>query len=417
MPYDIVQSTFLMGMAADGGSGIAANQFTLQAALSTALNGGTDPIGTQFGGFFPSTNPQLAGGDWSFVWGPCVYSVKPTAACYATNAMYVAYSPSLSTYVVAVAGTNPQSLYDWIREDGDVSATSMAKWPFAVPFLRTIHLPWLFDPPPAVSAATAQGVSNLLTQMVDPHSGALQNFLTHAASPTSTLIFTGHSLAGALAPTLAMYLYPQPTSTPWHQVLVLAMAGASPGNQPFADLFTAAGAFPPIASGVGGPYGNWNTDYANEHDVVPHAWNALGAVISDPNPAGNYPSIYGVMDPTLGKPVLDAINAAKALPFGGHYRHVTQGWFTPDWGSWTWTQNIDGSWQYPPVWNALPPYTDATPMSSLDAFAAAVLAAHIDQYYNFFGVTPSPRMPISLPGGGFQTDLDNALHAMAKISV
>ena len=417
MAYDIVQLTFLMGMAASGASGIAATQTALQAALSTALSGGTDPIGTQFAGFFPLTKPHLAGGDWSVVWGPCIYSLRPTAAGYATNAMYVAHSPSLSTYVVAVAGTNPQSLYDWISEDGDVSATSMAKWPFAVPFVRTTHLPWLFDPPPAVSAATAQGVSNLLTQMTDPVNDTLQSFLTHAASTTATLIFTGHSLAGALAPTLALYLYPQPQRSPWHQVLVLAMAGASPGNAPFADLFTAATGFPPVASGVAAPYGTWNTDYANQHDVVPHAWNALGAVIQAPNPAGNYPSIYGVMDPTLGGAVADAIAAAQVLPLGGHYHSLTQGWFTPDWGTWTWTQNTDGSWQYPPVWTALPAYTDASPMNGLAAFGDAVLAAHTDQYDNFFGVVPSPRMPASLPGSGFQADLEHALHAMARISV
>lgn len=416
MPYDIVQTTFLLSMAANGASGIAATQTELQAYLNTALNGGIDPIGTQFSGFFPLTNPQLAGGDWSVVWGPCVYSETPNGAGYATNALYVAHSPSLSIYVVAVAGTNPQSLYDWIREDGDVGATVMAKWPFAVPFVRTVHSPWGLFPPPGVSAATALGVSNLLTQMADPMDGMLQHFLTHAANSSSTLIFGGHSLAGALAPTLALYLYPQPQSAGWKQVLVLSMAGASPGNTKFEALFTATSAFPPVASGVSAPYGNWNTDYCNYHDVVPHAWHQFRAVISGPGTGGNYRSIYGVMDPDLGYSVAGAITAARALALGGDYHKQTQHWFTPNWGYWSWTQDANGSWQYPPVWSSLTTYTEANPLANVEAFGGLVLAAHIDQYYNFFAVAPAQRMPTSLPGVDPQADMDRALRAMAKIS-
>jgi hypothetical protein len=100
-------------------------------------------------------------------------------------------------------------------------------------------LRWIFDPPPAVSAATALGVSNLLMQMTDPTHGTRQRFLTHAANANSTLIFCGHSPAGALSPTLAMYHCPQPTGRGWQQVLVLPTAGASPGNTKFAALFAA----------------------------------------------------------------------------------------------------------------------------------------------------------------------------------
>ena len=76
------------------------------------------------------------------------------------------------------------SLYDWLQEDGDVAAGFMARWPFAVPFVRTWHLPWGNNPPPGVSTATALGVSNLLSDMVDPVHGTLQSFLTHAANPS-----------------------------------------------------------------------------------------------------------------------------------------------------------------------------------------------------------------------------------------
>ena len=413
--YDIVQTAFLMSMVADEVSGIAATEAQLQSYLSAALSGGTDPLGTPFGGFFPLTNPRLAGGDWSVVWGPCVYSLTPAIANYSTNAMYVAYSASLSTYVVAIAGTNPDSLYDWIQEDGDVSAIYMAKWPFALPFVRTTHLPWVINPPPAVSAATALGVSNLLCDMTDPVNGTLQGFLTHAANPNSTLIVTGHSLAGALAPTLALYLYPKPLTSGWKQVLVLPLAGASPGNAPFAALFNAA--YPPVASDVAAPYGNWNTDYANMHDLVPHAWNQLDAVISGLDPAGNFPSMYGVMNTIIGVGVTDVVDTAKALAVGGGYQNLTQFKFTPDWGYWAWTENPDGSWQYPPVWTTLTTYTDANPIASVEALGALIDAAHIDQYYNFFGVVPTQQMPTSTPETNAQAKLDQALLAAAKMSV
>jgi hypothetical protein len=415
--YDIVQTTFLMSMVADEVSGIVGTQAQLQSYLSTALSGGIDPLGTQFGGFFPLTNPQLAGGDWSVVWGPCVYSLKPAAANYATNAMYAAYSPSLSTYVVAIAGTNPESLYDWIQEDGDVAVMYMAKWPFALPFVRTSCLPWGIDSLPAISAATAQGVSNLLCDMTDPANGTLQTFLTLTANPNSTLIFTGHSLAGALAPALALYLYPQPQNSGWKQVVVLPLAGASPGNAPFAALFSAASAFPPVASGVNAPYGNWNTDYANTHDVVPHAWNQLDVVISGLDSSGNFPSIYGALNPFVGAGLTDVVVAAKALAIGADYQNLTQVKFSPDWGAWTWIENPDGSWQYPPVWTALATYADANPISTVDELGTLIVAAHIDQYYNFFRVIPTQRMPTSTPESIVQANLDQALLAAAKMSV
>ena len=292
----------------------------------------------------------------------------------------------------------------------------MAKWPFAVPFIRTQHAPWGLFPPPGCRPRQALGVSNLLSQMVDPVNGALQTFLTHTANSSSTLVFAGHSLAGALAPTLALYLYPKPQSAGWKQVLTLSAAGASPGNTPFEALFNAAGAYPPVASGVSAPYGNWNTDYTNYHDVVPHAWHEFRAVVSGPGTEGNYGSIYGVMGPNLGYSVAAAIKAAEALALGGDYHRQMQHWFTPNWGFWGWTQNQDGSWQYPPLWTTLTTYTETNPLTDVDAFGALVLAAHIDQYFNFFGVTPAQRMPTSLPGADPQVDRRRALRAMAKIS-
>src|SRR5712692_2185945 len=237
MAYDIVQTSFLLGMASNGAAGIWATQSELLGYLNTYLNGGTDPIGTHYDGFFPQMNSKLAGGDWSVVWGPCLYSERGDKPGEATNAMYVAYSPSLSTYVVAIAATNFLSIFDWLAEDFNVLPNYMAEWPLSVPFVQKSHWPWFWHVPPAISAATALGVSDLLTKLTDSSKGTIQEFLTATANSTDTLIFAGHSLAGALSPTLAFYLYPQPAQSNWRQVLVLPTAGATPGNKKFAAAF------------------------------------------------------------------------------------------------------------------------------------------------------------------------------------
>ncbi|MEI9928175.1 MAG: hypothetical protein WDN44_11360 [Sphingomonas sp.] len=86
--------------------------------------------------------------------------------------------------------------------------------------------------------------------MQDPRTGVtLKAYLDSVADPAETLIFTGHSLGGALAPTLALLLYPAPPASPtanvarWANIFILPTAGPTPGTQAIADLFAAA--YPP----------------------------------------------------------------------------------------------------------------------------------------------------------------------------
>jgi hypothetical protein len=66
----------------------------------------------------------MIGDDWTPVWCPISYVVDPTAATvHADNAMGSYYSPSQKYFVIAIAGTNPNSSCDWLDEDGAVSAT------------------------------------------------------------------------------------------------------------------------------------------------------------------------------------------------------------------------------------------------------------------------------------------------------
>jgi hypothetical protein len=59
--YDIVQTTLLLGPAANGASSIAASQGQRQGYLETCLNGGTDPIGQHFGALFPADEAEPGG--------------------------------------------------------------------------------------------------------------------------------------------------------------------------------------------------------------------------------------------------------------------------------------------------------------------------------------------------------------------
>lgn len=191
-------------------------------------------------------------GAWEVVWGPC-YFVPPGAKPVA-NAMYVARAAAAtrSTYVIAVAGTNPQSLFDLAFEDLDIASTP---WPHA-----------------ANAGHVAQGDLAGLANLLNLQDGALPlaRFLANLPNPADTsLIFSGHSLGGALAPFLALALM-DPASLQsqgihldrWGSVSVLATAGPSVGDAAFLRYFRSVMARATISF-------IWNLI-----DVVPRAWNA-----------------------------------------------------------------------------------------------------------------------------------------------
>jgi hypothetical protein len=152
----------------------------------------------------PSTaNPSVLSelGSWDLVWGPALIEEKnekgvPTGV--ADNALYVVKceavafpgGPTLPAYVVAIAATNPSSLYDWETEDFSVS--EVVNW--------TTYNPSNFAPSPYngtdpyISKGTATGVSILLG-LESPDSAAspkttLQQFLAGLnPEPGTAIIF------------------------------------------------------------------------------------------------------------------------------------------------------------------------------------------------------------------------------------
>lgn len=419
-------------------------QTELTGYMKVALSGGSlkdvasygafsDYQGPDCAGYFPANNALLAGGDWQVVWGPCVYVAPRTAEdfaleLYASNSMYVAYSKTLNTYVVAIAATDPANLEDWIQEDFDVYAEYTATWPPAIPFERTKHA-LLPATTPQISAATATGISALLG-MTDPKQGTLQAFLNSVANSEATLIFTGHSLAGALSPTLAFYLYPNstPASSHWACITVSPSAGATPGNQAWLSLLTGVYAYPGV------------TDYVNMHDIVPQAWNNLSAIIQQEDKAGNYPSIFGDMESgllSIGDTVTTLVQLMSKRTAGIEYANITHNTFgyadfSSNWGFFSWTETTDKqgyTTKSNPAWNAWPDFTDANPISAsnppykytviptvLDQLGHLIQATHIDQYHNALAVTPVPLLPgVPKEWSPVNPDLETFLALLKKL--
>lgn len=231
----------------------------------------------------PSVTPIL--GNWNLVWGPALIEEtdenhQPTGV--ADNALYVVQcdalafpgGPTLPVYVVAIAATNPASLYDWETEDFSVS--EVVNWTTYDP--SEIITSDYNKNDPYISKGTATGIGILLG-LTSPETAAapgttLQHFLTGLKTDTETgIIFCGHSLAGALSPTLALYLQEQKQLDAFDITLVYSTAGPTPGDVNFANRFN--NTFPALPSGwqpQQGDYQSWNTMHWNNFDVVPHAW-------------------------------------------------------------------------------------------------------------------------------------------------
>ncbi|PPK72396.1 hypothetical protein B0F88_104190 [Methylobacter tundripaludum] len=297
--YDPWQTTFYFSLLSNAVSGQfltikLGDRIDFPALLKEAAAEAQATLTTQlkqdFAGAILENNtanpPPLGANDWTTVWGPQVFVIPPefhsinwlthSVKCNATNAMAVVFSPSLQRYIVAIAATNFVSAYDWLIEDFNVK--SVVAWEGALQaWAGNKNATSPSSKIPCISSATNTGITNLLamTDTVITHQ-SLIDFLASVDSSGCTLTFTGHSLAGALSPTLAMAAF-DPTAgllknSTWtvEQAQAYPTAGATPGNGPFAQLFNGAG-----FGGSNGtqPWQLWNTDLYNYLDIVPRAWN------------------------------------------------------------------------------------------------------------------------------------------------
>ncbi|MDJ0509963.1 MAG: hypothetical protein QNJ64_11995 [Crocosphaera sp.] len=276
------QQVFVLSIISNGIASDKGTKSKLQQDLSTYL---TNVLG----------NPQIKDdiGQWEIVWGPAVYN--PLFSLRAANAMYVARKDN--QYVVAVAGTNGNSFYDWLVEDIWVKKM----------------VTWSNQKKAQISQGTKIGLDHLL-EMTDPTTGdSLNKYLGGVVKnnnqPNLQITFAGHSLGGALSPTLALAILEENPS--WDskpkpvQVSVYASAGPTPGNQQFSQYY-------------GSRLGSSTSRIWNDIDMIPHAW--------EENMLKEIPSLYRDQDKTLdiepGWVVSRLVTSAENGAQGKNYTHI-----------------------------------------------------------------------------------------------
>jgi hypothetical protein len=195
------------------------------------------------------------GSDWQIVWGPVAFSDDTSGPTVrADNTMGCYYSASQNLFVVAIAGTDFASTFDWLDEDFDVLT----------------QVPWTTAGGTGsgnISGGANEGLQILLA-MTDSSGNTMLSTLAQFISTNTvtgaTIAVTGHSLGGALSPVLALFMSDNQSKLglDGQSLAVYASAGPTPGDAAFASTYEAA-----IANGAISYSSVYNT-----LDVVPLAW-------------------------------------------------------------------------------------------------------------------------------------------------
>jgi hypothetical protein len=313
---------------------------------------------------------------WSLTWGPVVWQA-PGSQC-PDNTWYVANNKSMTfedgktynTYVVAIAGTVGNEFKDDFRKE-DCAVGNVVDFPAWVSEGIT-------NPPKVVSQVVAsgtyvaKGTTDAAFQLINTpaptqagNGQTLYQYLTALPQVGSTrVIFTGHSLGGALSPTIAL-AFLQAGQLSGLDVLAYPTAGPTPGNAMFAALFQKSFQKTP-ATGTG--HKVWNCNIVNSLDVVPCAWNNLSKLSSI------YGSLTGLcavrVALTIG--VLEAFRYPDLLPY------------------------------YPIQSSTFQSTTPPSPPKSYNAYMIDAHQQHVQEYFNQFHLHPTS----SCTGGGEMTGDD-----------
>jgi triacylglycerol lipase len=213
-------------------------------------------------------------GRYKTVWGPAYHVNRPPVLHdlkreQKVDAMtyIVQDSTNLNDFYIAIRGTTPGTLSEWVFQDFWVGA--MVPWDL-VPYDGIKPPPPPSLDTPAISFGTNIALNILVKQLKDPDNGVdIITFLQNQAEEAQktgqkiTLNVTGHSLGGALAPTFALYLnekWPTLTDIYKPEILTYAYAGPTAGNQKFVDHSNKM-------------MGDHCKRFENFLDVVTHFWN------------------------------------------------------------------------------------------------------------------------------------------------
>ncbi|KAI1825053.1 hypothetical protein F4861DRAFT_503791 [Xylaria intraflava] len=260
--YNLFQQIYCLSMA----TGIVSNKKGSEKALQDAM--------------IECLDQALLGlsGDWALSWGPRVYKEKNKDSDEGgpDNVWFAAIDHNQKVCVLAIAGTADGSWAD-IWQDFDVhEVVDFNAWvnlwsPNEIPEPQASNPAEIEDlTRPYCAKGTCIGVWNVLSNFSTAASqGTRIDQYLSSLDPSYTVVVTGHSLGGALAPTVALGLSKSKLGSP-PIMKVLPSAGVSPGNERFANDYTAL--FPKNPES-GQDYQVYNTDYYNHADIVPQAWS------------------------------------------------------------------------------------------------------------------------------------------------
>jgi hypothetical protein len=420
--FDLLQTALAFSFAAGRAENVWGTNIALLDFFGMALKDGgtyriiykqTEPTADdvpselQVTGFLHTVGPRLLGQDWEITWGPCIFAdpsrtLSPNRITLA-NGMFVAHSHNANAYIVAISPTNFASRYAFRLMDGENAPENAVDFP--VDLSGTVvpragnHTDRM-----QLTGGTGLGVFNLC-QMFDPlHQGGIgPHLVSLRPKPDTKLIFAGHSLGGALAPSLALQFRGLLTRWAPENIMVLATAGATPGNTKFTDEWN--GKFLPKA--VESPntengLRDFNTLHWNTLDFVPYAftnlhgletvyWNkhdlVLGSKVVD-CPLGHCTDDLNADENTASAVLQDyarlcRLSKLQNTPFTGN-------WPVNYWGS-------DGSRRTYPTPDGTIPGPGNT--VSHEALLFAKQRAHMEQYLAFAGIDPwDIPPPVSIPG-------------------
>jgi hypothetical protein len=240
-----------------------ASQYKEMFLLNIASNAGSDETGDNIEQkVFDEISKYLVKHgltNWEIAWGPGVY-VKYNGSV-PDNVIFLAFDKTTRRYFLSVAGTNADSIVDWFQ-DLDVSTTVQWPWNNAGSEVQ-------------IASGSMAGLSVLMglkgkacvNGIPVGDAVLLQDYLKqtlqNAGSGTYRFLTGGHSLGGALAPLLALWLLD--THENWD---------VNTAIQSF-ESWPSAG--PTIGTDGFKTYYNervlLTTRIHNTLDVVPHAWN------------------------------------------------------------------------------------------------------------------------------------------------